>query len=92
MGSTSADLTTMASLIFMGVMWTAFIGLFYLDEIAISNAPQYQSMSITNLIFSVSTDFLSYMFLKSDVALINIFFLIPLGFIIVIMGLRLVRN
>jgi len=92
MGSSSADLTTMASLIFLGVLWTAFNGLFYYDEIALTKYPAFESMSITNVIFSLSTDFIGYMFIKSDVALINIFFLIPLGFIILIMGIRLVRN
>lgn len=92
MGSSSSDLQVIISLIIIVVLWVAFNGLFYSGSIESAKFQPYQDQSFTSTLFSLSSNFLGFMFIKSDIAFINQMFIIPVGAIVLVLALRWMRN
>ena len=86
------DLSVIIVLIFFGVLWLAFNGLYYSGEMQQKDFEQYNKSKEGSIADKARPSFLDFMFFDSDIAIVNQLIFIPLGAIVVVIGFRSIRG
>lgn len=95
MASGDNDLTIILALMFIVVLWAAFNGIFFSDQLKDAQLQYYNSSEDSGGLFTnlkANSGFLKSISIESDIAVINQFVVIPVGFILLVLFARFIRG
>ena len=86
------DLNFLIVIIFFGVLWLAFNGIYYAGEMQQKDFEQYNQSKEGSITDIARPSFLDFIAFDSDIAIVNQLIFIPFAAIVAIIGIRWIRG